>query len=150
MTDTWFAKDEYATLRKEVESCMTELGTLEKACVGGVAAIFAWVAKEPRGPNHLLAMAWLIPSVIAVYGALKARAIESHLTVLGGYLRKIEISQIPPDSKSDSKVEGWQEYFRVNSPGKRTQLAKEAWIGFTILTVLVSVIGFATKFHAPA
>ena len=139
MAENWFNKDEYATLRKEVENCMTELGTLEKTVVGGVAAIFAWVAKDGGDHNQIAALAWLVPSVIALYGGLKAKATEAHLKVLGDYLRKIEVAQL----STDSKVEGWQEYFEKNSPGKRTQLAKEAWLGFIGLTVLASVIGFA-------
>ena len=139
MADSWFNKDEYATLRKEVENCMTELGTLEKTVVGGVAAIFAWVAKDGGGHNEIAALAWLVPTVIALYGGLKAKAIASHLEVLGGYLREIEVAQLP----NDSKVIGWQAYFAKNSPGKRTRLAKEAWIGFIGLTVLASAVGFA-------
>jgi len=139
MADAWFQKDEYAALRKEVESCMAELATLEKVVVGGVAAIFAWVAKDGIHAGHLAAVAWLVPTVVALYGGLKAKAIESHLAVLGGYLRKIEIAQLPPDSK----VEGWQAYFEKNSPGKRTQVTREAWVGLLVLTSLTSAIGFA-------
>lgn len=139
MADAWFQKDEYATLRKEVESCMTELATLEKVVVGGVATIFAWVAKDGAQADHLTAVAWLVPTVVALYGSLKAKAIQSHLAVLGGYLRKIEIAQLP----ADSKVEGWQDYFEKNSSGKRTQVTKEAWVGLSVLTIITSVIGFA-------
>jgi hypothetical protein len=139
MPDAWFQKDEYATLRKEVESCMTELATLEKVVVGGVAAIFAWVAKDGAHAGHLAAVAWLVPTVVALYGGLKAKAIESHLNVLGGYLRKIEIAQLPPDAK----MEGWQDYFDKNSLGKRTQVTREAWLGLLVLTAITSAIGFA-------
>ena len=139
MVDAWFQRDEYATLRKEVESCMSELGTLEKTVVGGIAAIFAWVAKDDSNAGVLAAIAWLIPSVIALYGGLKAKAIESHLKILSGYLRKIEEAQLPPDAK----VEGWEKYFEHESPGKRTQVAKDAWIGLLVLTVITSAIGFA-------
>jgi len=138
MTENWFSKEEYATLRKEVESCMAELGTLEKACVGGVAAIFAWVAKESDGVNSIIALAWLTPSIIALYGLLKAKVIGTRLKVLGGYLREIEVAQIPPDTTP----KGWQEYFERKSPGERTQVAREAWLGFLVLTVIASAIGF--------
>jgi hypothetical protein len=139
VADAWFQKEEYTTLRKEVESCMSELGTLEKACVGGVAAIFAWVAKDSGSYDGFAKLAWLVPSVIPLYGSLKAKAIATHLDILGGYLRKIELAQLP----DDSKVEGWQKYFEGTSPGERTRAAKNAWLGFTILTILGSVVGFA-------
>jgi hypothetical protein len=139
MSDAWFEKAEYATLRKEVESCMSELGTLEKTVVGGVAAIFAWAAKDGSMSGQLAAVAWMVPSVIALYGGLKAKAIASHLEVLGSYLREIEKTQI----QQNSKVQGWQKYFKENGSGKRTQITKEAWIGFFILTVITSVIGLA-------
>jgi hypothetical protein len=141
MSDAWFQKDEYATLRKEVESCMTELASLEKVVVGGVAAIFAWVAKDGAHSGYLAAVAWLVPTVVAPYGGLKEKAIESHLKILSGYLRKIEIAQLPPDSK----VEGWEDYFEKNSLGKRTQVSKEAWGGLLVLTALTSAIGFANS-----
>jgi hypothetical protein len=53
--------------------------------VGGVAVIFAWVAKDGSSAGHLAALAWLVPIVIAFYGGIKAKAIASHLDVLGGY-----------------------------------------------------------------
>ena len=88
MKDEWFQKEEYASLRKEVESCMSDLGALEKAVVGGIAVIFAWVAKDGASAGVVALVAWLTPSVIALYGGLKAKAIASHLAVLSGYLRK--------------------------------------------------------------
>jgi hypothetical protein len=134
MAENWFHKEEYATLRKEVENCMTELATLEKACVGGVAAISAWVAKDSGTYHGFAKLAWLVPSIIPIYGALKAKAIASHLNVLGDYLRKIEEANLT----SESKVEGWQKYFEAHSPGERTRIATGAWLVFTLLTVLGS------------
>lgn len=139
MSDNWFEKEEYATLRKEVESCMAELSSLEKTVVGSVATIFAWVAKDGANAGHLAGLAWLVPTVIALYGGLKAKAIASHLKVLGGYLREIESAQLP----QSSKVQGWHRYFEEKSPGERTHVTKEAWGGFFILTVITSFIGFA-------
>lgn len=140
MADAWFEKDQYSTLRKEVENCMSELATLEKACIGGVAAIFAWVAKDSGSYVGFEKFAWLVPSIIPMYGALKAQAIAAHLDVLGKFLGKIEVAQLP----QNPKVEGWQEYFeRDSSYGVRTRVARSAWLAFTILTVIGSVVGFA-------
>lgn len=137
MAETWFQKDEYATLRKEVENCMSELGTLEKAVVGGVAALFAWAAKDGANAGHLAAVAWMVPTALALYGGLKAKAIGSHLEVLGDYLRKIEEAELP----TDAKAKGWQKYFKENSPGERSKRTRQAWIGFFILTSVTSIIG---------
>ena len=139
MSEPWFQKEEYATLRREVESCMSELATLEKLCVGGVAAIFAWVAKDSGSYQNFAKFAWFMPSIITIYGMLKSRAIGSHLNVLGGYLRKIEVSQLPPDAE----VEGWEKYFQASSPGKRKKVTEYAWIAFAALTVIGSLVGFA-------
>lgn len=141
MAETWFQRDEYATLRKEVEDCMAELGTLERAVVGGVAALFAWAAKDGSSVPHLAAIVWLGPTVLAVYGGLKARAIRAHLDVLGGYLRQIEEFQLA----RDAGPAGWQEYFRHNSPGARSKLAIWAWLGFIVLTFSTGLVGFATS-----
>lgn len=137
MAEAWFQKEEYSTLRKEVENCMAELGTLEKAVVGGVAAIFAWVAKDGSSTGQLAFLTWIAPSVIAIYGGLKARAIASHLDLLGSYLRIIEKAQLP----LDSKIQGWESYLEKNGVGKRSKVARGAWFAFILLTLLGSYIG---------
>lgn len=84
--DSWFMKEEYLTLRKEVELNLEELSSLEKSCVGGVAAIFAWVATNSADLEGFGKFAWLVPILLPVFGALKAKAIGIHLGVLGKYL----------------------------------------------------------------
>ena len=48
MGDPWLSKEEYIALQKEVQGGMAELARLERTCVLGVAAIFAWLVKIGR------------------------------------------------------------------------------------------------------
>ena len=52
MTDLY--KEEYETLRKEVETAMSELNTLESGALLAAAGIFAWlVTHDVKGVTRL-------------------------------------------------------------------------------------------------
>ena len=46
MSDFNIGKEEYLTLRKEIESQMTELAQLERGCVLAAAIVYAWLGKD--------------------------------------------------------------------------------------------------------
>ena len=139
MADSWFQKEEYATLRKEVESNMTELATLEKVCVGGVAAIFAWIAKNSGDYHGFEKFVWMVPSILPIFGMLKAKAIGSHLTLLGQYLREVEIAHLPEGSSPG----GWEAYFEKHGLGERTKQTRRRWVAIAVVTLLGSSVGLA-------
>lgn len=43
MTNLEFMKEEYLTLRREIEASVSELATLERQCVLATAAIYTWL-----------------------------------------------------------------------------------------------------------
>jgi len=43
MTEFDLRKEEYLTLRKEIETQMTDLASLEKNCVLATAIVYAWL-----------------------------------------------------------------------------------------------------------
>ena len=137
MAEGWFGKEEYTTLRKEVESNMTELATLEKVCVGGVAAIFAWVVKSAHDYDGFEKLVWVIPILLPIFGTLKAKAIGVHLQILGEYLKRIELSQMP----SGYPPGGWESFFEHHPLSERTIQTKRRWKALIWVTALVSLLG---------
>lgn len=137
MADSWFQKEEYLTLRKEVESNVAELANLEKLCVGGVAGIFAWVSKNSGDLNGFENFAWMVPSLLPVFGMLKANAIGVHLGILGDYLLKIERAQLT----EGMNPEGWESYFQNNGTSERAKQAKLRWKALAWVTLSGSTVG---------
>ena len=45
MADPWLTREEYVALHQEMRGAMAELARLERACVLGVAALFAWLVR---------------------------------------------------------------------------------------------------------
>jgi len=77
MADFDFLKEEYLTLRKEVELAMAELNVLETYCVYGTAAAFVWLSSNPL--DGALLFAWFIPLLLVAFGAARSWAIAKHL-----------------------------------------------------------------------
>ena len=44
MTNLEFLKEEYLTLRKEIEDSVSELASLERQCVLATAGVYTWLA----------------------------------------------------------------------------------------------------------
>lgn len=132
MTEPTLQNDEYAALHKEATSCMSELAMLERACVIGAAAIFAWVATNAESLVGFAGLVWWVPVAIAAYGGLKALAIRRHIAAVGGYLQELE-GQVAGG--------GLQKHFGRRW-GARRGLSAAAWLLFACLTVAGSTLGF--------
>ena len=101
-SDSGIDKEEYQTLRKEVETAMSELNTLETAGLVAVAGIFAWLfANAGKLPDSA---AWYIPSVLVAMCCLRALMIGRHLGLLGNYIRRLETRYLQP------RVQGWEHF----------------------------------------
>lgn len=133
MTEPTFQKEEYAALHNEATRCMAELALLERSCVVGAFAVFAWVAINAEVLVGFAGLVWLLPVTIAVYGSLKALAIRRHIAVLGGYLEELEGETTAPDRL--------QKHFRRRWGARRWPSAA-AWVLFLGLTVVGSTLGF--------
>ena len=107
-----FVKEEYLSLRKEIENCIAEMSSLERNCVIAAAVAFAWVATQSMNSAVAL-IAWLLPSVIPGLGVLRALAIRSRLSTLSEYIKTIEKAQLP----YDTPVIGWEHYLLLDPAG---------------------------------
>ena len=136
-SDFDFLKEEYLTLRKEIEAVILELRQLERNCVIAVALAFTWVATQTLKPE-IAQVAWLVPSLIPIYGAIRARAIGKHLKVMGQYVKSIENVAIP----AGLGIVGWEHYLEANSRGAQSGATKQLWVALILLSLFMSVIGF--------
>ncbi|GEM_PF-3840409 len=108
-------KEEYLSLRKEIESMLLELSTLEKNCVLAIAAVYAWLAAPPTthsrlSPFHAI-VAWGIPLFLPIFGSLRAYSINNHFGTIRKYILSIE----DVTAKSDNTFKGWEHFFRPTS-----------------------------------
>jgi hypothetical protein len=142
MTD--LHKEEYQTLRKEVETAMSELNSLESGALITVAGIFAWLFTHKV--EGVIVLGWFIPFALVFFCILRAWTINRHLGWLGEYLKRYETALIKPP------LSGW-EHFLSESPegstksrrGLRGSVTYFFWGFLLIATLAGAVVGCATQ-----
>ena len=105
MDSAGFLKEEYLTLRKEVEAAVERLALMERYSLIAVAAIYTWVFSQ-AAHVQLPEIIWFIPSVLALFCALRSFTIGRHLGRLSGYIMKIEQEV----ACSNKYATGWEHY----------------------------------------
>lgn len=130
-----FVKEEYLTLRKEVESTVLELRQFERNCIIALALSFTWIATRQMVIEIAL-IAWFVPSLIPIYGALRSRAIEMHLDNLGAYLKTIEKAYIPANT-----VVGWEHHLSQNKSIPLRDASRRLWYILLLLSLAIGIIG---------
>lgn len=137
-------KEEYQTLRKEVETSMVELNTLESTALLAVAAIFAWlITNKSEGLIHL---GWFIPAALVFFCMLRAWSINRHLGWLGEYLKHHEAAHIQPH------LRGWEHFIGdpevVGSTPRRGFRGKVTFFFWGVLfvaTIVGGIVGYTEK-----
>ncbi|MFM0049882.1 hypothetical protein [Caballeronia grimmiae] len=136
------AKEEYLSLRKEIETQLAELSALERNSLLAVAAVYSWLVVHSGGSDGrqypFTWMAWAIPCLIAIFGAARAYSINVHLGTMGEYLRKVELA-------SQTKGElpaglGWETYFESAGRGRQTTVRIGFWAVFILTTLSVCIL----------
>jgi len=134
-------KEEYLSIRKEIETQLSELSALERNSLLAIAAVYSWLVVHSGGADGrqyvLTSMAWAIPCLIAIFGALRAYSINLHLGIMGGYLKEVET-----ESRREGELPenlGWEHYFESAGRGAQTKVRMAFW-GALILTTLVACI----------
>jgi len=133
MTEPTLQKEEYPALHNEATGCMAELALVERACVIGATAVFAWVATNSEVLVGFSGLLWLVPVAIAVYGSLKSFAIRRHIAALDGCLKELEGETIDGDKLHKHFGRRWR---------ARRWPSALAWLLFVGLTVVGSTLGF--------
>lgn len=137
-------KEEYQTLRKEVETAMAELNTLESGALLAVSGIFAWlVTHEVDGDIRL---GWFIPCALVLFCILRAWAINKHLGWLGNYLMRHEEKFIRP------QLLGWEHFLSEKEEssmkprrGFRGKVTFVFWGALLIATIAGGYRGYTTE-----
>jgi hypothetical protein len=133
MTEPTPLREQYPALHNEAVACMAELASLERGCIVGAGAVFAWVATNAEALVGYAGLVWAVPVAIVAYGSLKALAIRRHISVLGAYLEELEFQAGGGDR--------WQKYFGRRWHTRRWASAV-AWLAFVALTVTGSTLGY--------
>jgi len=131
---TVFAMAEYQFLRKEIESSVQELRLLEKGVVVATGVVWSWLATHPPVPFW----AWFIPTLFAVLGGLRVRALNSSIGLIGDYI----LEEVEPRQIQKGDMIGWEKFFRKD-PIRRHRVgltAKTFWIALILTTLIVPVL----------
>ena len=154
MTDNDLLKEEYLTLRSEVERSMDELSTTERYCLYAVAAGFAWLSTRPL--QSTLLGAWFLPPVVVLFAALRSWTIGVQLAWLSQYLGRIEESVYT----KTAICRGWEHFLgemverkrrcerthrSVIRRGIRSKVTYAFWIVLFCLSTVFSVAGFSVQ-----
>lgn len=135
MTDFDLRKEEYRTLRKEIESQMTELGHLERNCVFAAAAVYAWLVNDGEFTSVEKA-GWFIPILFPLFGALRSWSVGRHLSELGRYVQQIESAYL-----TDPQLpKGWEHFLAAPEQKRklRTKITISFWLIFLAATILAA------------
>lgn len=137
-------KEEYASLRREIEMCLAEFSDLERNCVLASAAAYAWVSSSAAIQAYVTYVAWFIPIVIPVYGLSRTYAVGKHLKRIGGYIRLVEQGEAFRGS-------GWETYLERerNSTGAdaSNKIRTTFWSLFLACSVAASGLGLAESWY---
>ena len=141
-------KEEYETLRKEVEAAMAELKELESRALLAVAAIFTWLVTQRS--EGLIRLGWLVPAALVLFFILRAIAINKHLGWLGEYLKQHEEKYMQPD------MLGWEHFLSEPCSGSRAprrsfrgKTTMWFWAILFVTTFLGGCFGFKAQSTGP-
>ncbi|NNB43294.1 hypothetical protein [Pseudomonas chlororaphis] len=131
-----FLKEEYLTLRKEVEVAVAELAALERNAILAIAAIYSWLIAA-KFTIPLASLAWSIPLLISLFSALRSFNVGQHLQRLSAYIKKIEIEV----AKDNQHATGWEHFHSEQTKNKgRTKITVAFWVCLISVTLIVSIM----------
>jgi hypothetical protein len=126
---------EYEFLRKEIATSIEETRNLERGALAITGILWAWFLTHLPVPF----IAWLIPPVLVVLGAYRAKVLNRSFQLIARYLREREkalLSEIP--TTDSQQIHGWETFREKQNAGVECS----AYI-FWCLLFLGSVIGAA-------
>jgi len=137
MLDFNLPKEEYLTLRHEIETQMTELGQLERNCVVAAAIVYAWLVKDGAATS-VAKTGWFLPIFFALFGALRSLSVGRHLFTLGRYIHQIESAYLT----DPNFPKGWEHFLAAPEQKRhvRTAISILFWVVFLVITIVAAVI----------
>lgn len=108
-----FYREEFATLHMVSDRYIRELFSIERFAVSGTVIVYAWLLVQPdnRVPN----LAWYIPLIFGLLGAIRSYAVGRRLELISNYLKNIEDAVLSADEKNSEagRFLGWERYWRA-------------------------------------
>jgi hypothetical protein len=126
---------EYASLHGEIRELIAEARTLERQVLFATGAVWAWLAIHGKDVPQL---AWYIPVLFAVAGAIRAFALKRAVENIALYIRRLEgaLSAGPPN------LVGWKTFRRLMPPAEEFVTSGVMWSAwfFWVLLILATVV----------
>lgn len=141
MGSTALAMEQYRAMLREIEECTRERSRLERWCVVGCVAAFAYLAQSADLYGGAINYVWFMPVVLAFYGLLKSLSLDARIRTLGQCLQTLEV-QLNPGAHSALDRSRWE--FVVG----RRRGARVAWALFLALTVYASYTAFQNAWES--
>jgi hypothetical protein len=116
-------KEEFLSLRKEVENALADLSSLERNCVLAMSAVYAWLISQASLGGLDKRIGWGIPVLLSVFSALRGYSLNRHLGVIGSYIRNIEKLNKP----GGADAIGWETFFQETGRGIQTKIRIWFW-----------------------
>jgi hypothetical protein len=124
---------QYDALRKEIESCVHEIRTLERYTLIGTGFVWAWLASNQQ--LNVPSIFWWIPLLFSLLGWLRTLALATSVRRLAEYIRTVEESYL-----CNENVIGWETYkwSRVRPSIKLSVYT--FWILLSAISIVVPLI----------
>ncbi|NOT86176.1 MAG: hypothetical protein HOP02_15680 [Methylococcaceae bacterium] len=119
--------EQYKMLREEIFFHLRETRKLEIYAVAGVAALYAWLSTH----NVALSAIWFVGTIIPIFGGIRSLVSLHRIKEIAAYLRELENAFFT----SNGLPKGWEIYFKGQSRGTMTNIAKGFWVSLLIITI---------------
>ncbi|WNB74037.1 hypothetical protein [Methylomonas koyamae] len=126
-------KEEYLTLRKEVENALSDISTIERNCLLAISAVYVWLFSQSLPITLDKKIGWAVPVFLAIFSALRCYSIGKHLVTIGRYIEGIEEINKPG---GETNI-GWETYFGLHGRQTQTKVRKWFWGLIIFLTTTV-------------
>ena len=140
-----FDLEEFKALREEILQKVDAISKLEVVCVGGAAAVYAWLGtRAVPTPTEL----WFIPVLFPLLGGIRAYYLGRQTVMAGDYIRTLEKRLRPAPltirqpRAGTHVVHGWEEYIRLPFIQARfiDRVSRIFWNMFLLLTLVLPFI----------
>jgi hypothetical protein len=131
-------KEEYLSLRKEIEGMLAELSSLERNAILACAAVYSFITTYAIDKNGLTpfyrAVAFGTPVFISVFSALRAWSLNQHFGTLSTYMTKVE----EVTALREEGFIGWEHFFAKDwRRGTQTRMRMGFWIFLVVATCTI-------------
>jgi hypothetical protein len=124
---------QYDALRKEIESCVQEIRTLERYALLGTGIVWSWLAANPQ--LNIPYLFWYIPLLFSLLGWFRTTALAVSVRRLSQYIREVE----EPYFCNEPGM-GWETYrFARVQPSIKLSVYT-FWIILSLVGVIVPIV----------